>query len=273
MNVSILRLRLAGYCGSITDSLSCGSIDSNEEQKALQDAASSLQAVPILWYRKVREKKEKISPSTTSKKELDSNIESNLNSKEPQPQPPSPTSAIQEDDSLFKLQLRTGANAFTNTIFNDDKEKSEEQKEEIDDVQYYAGIEAVMSVCDTETGPALEIKAHGLQFSIFQDKYDILDEDPDLDLISSFLLEGIPKGQDFLERTIPLSMIDHASPGKFWDWKNMLNISSGNCDCAVKVYGGKSTYIFNIPYNITLQYYFLCFFLCYDVLCISFVNE
>lgn len=232
-SLSILRLRLSGYCVNITD-VTCGAITGgSDEEKTLQDAACSLQAVPILWYRKVREKKKKnddsSSPSITRKKDI-------VN-------PVSPTSTIQnEDDSdLFRLQFRSGPNMFSCPMFNDDKsDTGETGEDDTDDVQYYAGIEAVMSVCDTESGPALEIKSHGLQFSLFQDKYEILDHDPDLDVISSFLLEGTAvKGQDFLERTIPLSRIHHASPGQYWDWKNMINITSGNCSCAVKVYGSE----------------------------------
>eukprot|EP00551_Chaetoceros_affinis_P003703 CAMPEP_0203652140 /NCGR_PEP_ID=MMETSP0088-20131115/29374_1 /ASSEMBLY_ACC=CAM_ASM_001087 /TAXON_ID=426623 /ORGANISM="Chaetoceros affinis, Strain CCMP159" /LENGTH=214 /DNA_ID=CAMNT_0050511571 /DNA_START=44 /DNA_END=685 /DNA_ORIENTATION=+ len=143
----------------------------------------------------------------------------------------------EDEKNLFKLQPRTGAKVFASSLFNESDDENEKEGEA--DEEYYAGIEAVMSVCDTDEGPALEIKAHGLQFSIFQDRYHILDNDPKLDVLSTFFLEveGQTKGQDFLERTIPLGMIAHASPGGFWDWKNMINISSGNCDCAVKVYG------------------------------------
>ena len=231
MSVPILRLRLAGYCGTITDGLTCGAISDTEEQKTLQDAACSMQAVPILWYRKVRARK---SPPSTPKKSAIKVMKPGNQFVNGSPK----NVAAFKDDTLFKLQRKNSKlnGVFDTSLFTDDNEKAKEEEEE---ELYYAGIEAVMTVCDSDEGPALEIKAHGLNFSIFQNNYEILDIDSKYDVISSFLLEKNKVGQDFLERTIPLSVIQHASPGGHWDWKNMINMKSGNCDCAVKVYGGK----------------------------------
>ncbi len=253
MSVPILRLRLAGYCGIVTNGLTCGATSGEiGEKKALQDAACSLQAVPILWYRKVREKNRQIIIKQEKR------VKGLLRS--PTRSPTSVAGNQNQNDDLFKLQRRkTGLNHVTALFETADKngkgiEQIEEEVE--DDDLCYAGVEAVMSVRDSEDGPVLEIRAHGLQFSLFQNSYEIVDLDPKYDVISSFLLEGNKKGQDFLERTIPLNLISHASPGGYWDWKNMLNFTSGNCDCAVKVYSRKFS-IPRVPKDALLVYNYL----------------
>jgi hypothetical protein len=223
MSAPILRLRLAHYCGDFTESLTCGAIDGkNEEEKILQDAVSSLQSVPIVWYRKVKEKKE--SKTTNA---------SNASF--------SPITPPPEQKSRKQLKILKAAQTRSPTSTIQQDMNNIELAEDDSDESYYASIEAVMSICDTEKGPALEIKSSGVQCSIFQNKYDILDHNPEIDVISSLFTEGasILSRQDIIERTIPLSMIHHASPGQYWDWQNMINFSSGYCDCAVKLYSGK----------------------------------
>lgn len=43
--------------------------------------------------------------------------------------------------------------------------------------------------------------------------------------------------EKIIERTVPLSKIDHAAPGGKWDIMNMVNVASGTLNCGVKVYG------------------------------------
>lgn len=205
MSLPILRLRLAGRCGSLAEGLSCGTtcFSGTEEERANQHAACTLQSVPIKWHRKVKVKMQQKREQNTQiigsspQRELKKDEGGNENPKSPQ-------------SIIIPIE-----------------------KDEDTSTHFYTSIEAVMSVCDSESGPALEIKANGHQLYEFMQKYDIVDENADLDVISSF------NNQYFFERIIPLSMIDHAAPGKYYDFENILHSSRGVCDCAVKVYGRK----------------------------------
>ncbi len=207
MSLPILRLRLAGRCGSLAEGLSCGTacLSGTEEERANQHAACTLQSVPIIWHRKVKVKvQQKQEQNTDQMKASSSQCE--LKKEAENENPKSPQSVIPTSE-----------------------------KEEDTSTHFYTSIDAVMSVCDSESGPALEIKANENQMYLhnFMQKYDIVDENADFDVISSF------NNQYFFERIIPLSMIDHAAPGKYYDFENILHTSRGICDCAVKVYGRK----------------------------------
>jgi len=232
-SLPIFQLQLSGYCSSATDSLTCGAIQtSSEEDKVIQNAASTLKAVPILWYRKVR----KTTASSPHRKKNE------VKKVDAQGFGLSPTSTVQQNDDLFKVQRKLSFSyqmskveeKISKKMFEIDKEKEEDESNDDEEETMYAAIEGTMSVCDTDTGPALEIKTFGIQVSLFRSEYEILDYNPSYDVMSSFVLEG---GEDSIQRTIPLNMICNASPGGHWNWKNIMNLSGGNCNCSVKIYG------------------------------------
>lgn len=214
--LSILRLRLGDRCGSFAEGLTCSGTSSHETHDA--DAARRLQSVPILWYRKVREKK------------------NNINVEQQQMMVLSPHQWIK-----IKREIKTPESPQSIIEAVDNEAKKEEDGHGLSSEPFYIRIKAVLSVCDTQSGPALEIKASGLDLSQIMRKYDIIDEFPDYDVISSFTMNVMHSDNDqyFVERIIPLSMIDHTAPGKHYDFVNLIHSSGGICNCDVKVYGSE----------------------------------
>lgn len=106
----------------------------------------------------------------------------------------------------------------------------------------YAKFDAVLNVCDTDSGPAIEVRTTSFKkFSKQMEHFELADFDEKLDSILN--LSG---GEDsittntqhecFLERIIPLGTVGHAARGGKWELENMFQVGSGNFSCGIKVY-------------------------------------
>lgn len=131
------------------------------------------------------------------------------------------------------------------------------------DEETYVSFDAELSLCDTDGGPAIEIRtvpnkkcAHNLK------NFDLIDINTHMDTIATFTDAHSPRSVEsvsvltgvgaedscpVLERLVPLNLIDSAALGGKWDFQNMLTtIGSGsNLDCGIKVYSCK----FNVALN------------------------
>lgn len=101
------------------------------------------------------------------------------------------------------------------------------------DSEIYVKLEAVLSVCDTNSGPAIELRTTSKDFVGILEKHDLADINKKMDVITN--LSGSENSFPILERIIPLSMIECAALGGKWDLNNILNVG-GSFDCDVKVY-------------------------------------
>jgi len=106
------------------------------------------------------------------------------------------------------------------------------------DAETYIKLDAVLSVCDTESGPAIELRTVSKAYAEILVNYELRDVSTNLDVITNLpgndnSLASFP----ILERIIPLSMIDSAALGRKWDLANVFSAGSGDPDCDVKVFG------------------------------------
>lgn len=134
----------------------------------------------------------------------------------------------------------------------------------------YARFDAVLSICDTETGPSIEIRttSDAVQSLSLLETHDLVDFDEKMDLISNLhvgdrlddrhrvnddddIKYSTPKKDTpsagkyknaFIERVIPLERVDFAAPGGAFDWENVFHVGSGRLDCGVKVYSSAADY-------------------------------
>jgi len=110
-----------------------------------------------------------------------------------------------------------------------------------------------------DLGPAIEIRTvSNNKFAQTMKNFELVDMNTQLDTITSFTDDHSPNSVEsisvlkgvgaedscpFLERLVPLNLIDSAAVGRKWDLKNMITtctIGSGsNLDCEVKVYSCK----------------------------------
>jgi len=219
MSLPVLKLRVSGYC--------CAMI--NEDDKLIYHGASALQSLPITWYRKVtpkyRKKDEQVNPSHVLGEPSDC------------------------DNTLQKLSrpcLRKSPRSIVNVMMGGE-----------DDT--YVGIDAKLSISDTEKGPAMEVTSTDTkEIEEILEAYNIEDYDTALDTIGNVkTVDGIDiEEEDVIQRTILLGQVDCAAPGGTFDFGNMLRVGSGNFDCGIKVYssaddfqligGGKKVLLFDI---------------------------
>lgn len=136
--------------GAYLSSVTC---NTTEEEKELYDAALQFQNLPILWYRKVRPKP-------------------NVN-------------LINPGTGLVVMKRQK---SMVHEMVDDVKgllELSPQKSGEED--QMYIGMDAVLSLCDTDTGPAIEIHSTASAASRVMDKYDFADIVDEMDVVTSFI--------------------------------------------------------------------------------------
>ena len=201
MALPILRLRVSGYCSAMT----CGAADEGK----VSAAACSLQNLPISWYRRVKPK-----PTASTKVVAPTETDSNEN--------------LKESDS-FPLQVLKRQRSFFQ------KKSSSEDSVDSDD-ETYIKLDAVLSVCDTDLGPAIELRTTSKALARVLDRYDLTDVSKKMDTVLH--LSGHEISFPILERIIPLSMIDCAALGGTWELDNILNVG-GSVDCGIKVYSSE----------------------------------
>jgi len=210
-SVPILGLRAAGSCAV----MNCASTESD---KFTSQAACSLQNIRINWYRRaIRRRKASAgsidpaqmqkTPEIGSKSELDNN------------------------DLFSKPFNRNQISIFTA------RSSSEEDTSMDPDTETYIKLDAVMSVCDTESGPAIELRTMPKAYAEVLVKYELTDVSKNMDIRITDLPVNDHTSESFpiLERIIPLSIIENAALGGKWDWANVLS-GSGDLHCGVKVF-------------------------------------
>lgn len=286
MTLPVLRLRVSGYCSPIA----CTSTD---EEKLFARAASELQSVPIVWYRKVKPKAlTRLRVPDEDEAVVLADASTIIKGAYNKLQPPSPrgvadqTTAMSTNDDASKSQSQmssipqffqrqisffqngnTSASA-NNTSYQSDENSNTNSVDAIsrrnNQSEIYTRFEANLSLCDTESGPAIELRTTCNSKAVQQilKTHDLSDIDRNLDDImylydaneESTSKKGIgnenanaisdvdvSEQDTVIERIIPLEIIDNAAQGGTWDWSNMLNVNSGNFDCGIKVYSCKSS--------------------------------
>ena len=202
--------------------LSSVSCNTTDEERELYDAARAFQNLPVIWYRKVRPK-------------AHSNVDPNIN------------------DNVIVMKRQK---SMMHEMVDDVKDLLELSSPKGSDDETYVGINAVLTLCDTDSGPALEIQSTSLAASSVLSMYDIVDVSEDGDVLTSFIGRDDTE-EKAIERTIHLSNIDHAAPGGKWQISNMMNVRSGTLSCGIKVYGvaaenqmfgtGSKVLLFDVP--------------------------
>lgn len=199
MSLPILRLKVAGYCSPLT---SC----SPGNDAAMAHAACALQSLPVYWYRRVK-------PTNATRANV--------------------SNTKLEDESLLSPLplLKRKMSCFGRSISSLSSESNSVPDDEI-----YVKFDAVLSVCDTDSGPAIELRTISKTFAGMLEKYELADINEKMDEITHLpaSLNSFP----ILERIIPLSMIECAALGGKWDLENFLNVG-GTVDCGIKVYSCK----------------------------------
>jgi hypothetical protein len=256
MSLPVLRLRVAGFWSSVT---SCAS---SEEEKLYGQAACELQSIPIVWYRKV---KPKVNTKCSSAVDVVNSKSSAGTVEAPESRSPHQDTQDSNDSSIpffLKRQMTFLRNSTTATGTADGKSDSNTSginsngSSDAGSSETYARFDGVLSLCDTESGPAIELRSTSKDVQQILETHDFSDFDQKLDAIVSNLFQGKATGyaEDdvgadagkegafaAIERIIPLDIIDYAAQGGAWDWSNMLNVGSGQLDCGIKVYSCKST--------------------------------
>eukprot|EP00558_Chaetoceros_sp_UNC1202_P007151 CAMPEP_0197245374 /NCGR_PEP_ID=MMETSP1429-20130617/10179_1 /TAXON_ID=49237 /ORGANISM="Chaetoceros sp., Strain UNC1202" /LENGTH=229 /DNA_ID=CAMNT_0042705853 /DNA_START=50 /DNA_END=739 /DNA_ORIENTATION=+ len=200
----------------------------HEEEQLAQKATLSLQELPIKWYRKVRQ----ISTSASTT------------------EPPNGNEAEKEpNEEVEKPEQDTMDTSVTQDIFQQD------QNDEVSQIEAYIGIHAVLSIIDTDLGPAVEVRSTGNLSQEFFEKYEFIGMDHKLDFISTLFSEDVGK-EVFIKRIIPLDNLEYAAPGGKWKLENMFDVGSGYFHCGVKLYsrseqwtflgGGKKILMFDV---------------------------
>jgi hypothetical protein len=198
MALPILRLRVSGSCSAMT----CGAAGEGK----VSTAACLLQNLPISWYRRVKPK-----PTASIKIVASTETDSNEN--------------LKESDSS-QMQVSKCQRSFF--------QKKSSPKDGVDsDDEKYIKFDAVLSVCDTDLGPAIELRTTSKALAGTLERYDFTDVFKKMDTVLH--LSGNEISFPILERIIPLSMIDCAALGGTWELDNILNLG-GSVDCGIKVY-------------------------------------
>ena len=202
--------------------LSSISCETTDEERELYNAARAFQNLPVIWYRKVRPKNH-------------SSMEPNM------------------DKNIIVMKRQK---SMMHEMVDDVKGLLEFSPPKESDDDTYVGINAVLSVCDTDSGPALEIQSTYAAASSVLNIYDIVDVREDGDVLTSFIGENNSE-EKVIERTILLGDIDHAALGGKWQISNMINARSGTLSCGIKVYGtaaenqmfgtGRKVLLFDVP--------------------------
>jgi len=277
---------------------------STEEEEVVAKAASSLQNIPVMWFRKVKCKskqnhKNSSSPSVTSQQleQQDEQQQASTHREQIGTKEDCPTNADDDErttssfTSHLEQQLRafflepptksssptinqtppptrtrtslemTNHSSNSNHISNssivagvlsfvqqddhpDTGNGQEEEQEE--ETSTYAKFDAVLNVCDTDSGPAIELRTTSKKFSKHLDNFELVDFDEKLDTMVNLSGDGSSSGsrtnECFLERIIPLDMIGHAARGGKWELENMLQVGSGDFSCGIKVYSRANEY-------------------------------
>ena len=236
MTLPVLRLRVSGYCSPIA----CANTD---EEMQYGQAACALQSVPIVWYRKVMPK---LNVNINTKK--GSTISETKSDAQPFPHKDEKELVDKSIPLFLKRQMTFLQNISTTSpkISNSNKKTMETSPNDTNErSETYARFEGVLSLCDTESGPALELRSVSKATEQILETHHLSDFDDELDILSMALQRKEEKPVDenrmvaAMERIIPLDIIDYAARGGTWDWANMINVGRGTLDCGIKVYSCK----------------------------------
>ena len=209
-SVPILALRAAGSCAV----MKCASTESD---RSTSQAACSLQNIRINWYRRAIRRK----TSAGSTDPIQKNPETGSKSK----------SELDNNDLSPLFFFRSQMSQFI--------ARSSSSEDSMDpDTETYIKLDAVMSVCDTEFGPAIELRTVSQAYTEMLVKYELTDVSKNMDMITNLPVNDHTSPESFpiLERIIPLSMVENAALGGKWDWANILS-GNGDLHCGVKVFG------------------------------------
>jgi len=171
-------------------------------------AMSSVQLIPILWYRKVKAKT------------FSSGVENYFQEDNPDG---IPTGA----PYLTSNATASDLDEIVSSMFETDED------DEDNDYDYegsYQAIVAILSVINIESGLGLQVKSSDSnQTMLFLDQYEILDIDPEFDIAVTDAEHLV------LERVVPLNIIHSATRGGAWAWHNITQLGSGRGNRSVKV--------------------------------------
>ena len=187
-------------------------------------AACGLQNIKINWYRRAIRRKTPAGSTDPAQilktPEIGSKSKSELDNNDVSPLPffKSPTSQLIASSC-----------------------SSSEQDSVDQDTETYIKLDAVLSVCDTESGLALELRTVSKAYEEILVKYELIDVSKNMDTMITNLTPGNDNTSEsfpILERIIPLSMIHTAALGGKWDYANVLS-GSGDLYCGIKVFGSE----------------------------------
>ena len=231
-----------------------------DEENVFAQAADEIQSVPIVWHRKIQPKKITQCSSSSSSGEASSSCSSSsCNSYS------IGTKNVEVEQNYNEHSNRTSITGSPRSVVTALSAGSSSSQDKYS--TEYMRFDAVMSLCDTESGPALEIRtATSASRKILRtlETSDLADFDESMDVVSilkSSKSKSKSKPQSknananankrhvkfeededaVIERIIPLDVIECAAPGGagVFDWENIFNVGSGNLDCSVKVYSCK----------------------------------
>jgi hypothetical protein len=233
MSLPVLRLRVEGYCSPVKCAIS-------EEERIFGQAACQLQSIPIIWYRKVRPRGSNANTDGSKDPEV---AQGEVN------QSPTPKKEEQEADFSIPLFLKRQVTFLQSKTSPEANQKTNESTD--GGSETYVRLDGVLNLCDTESGPAIELRSNSKEVEHILKSHDLADYDEKIDVISdSFHSQEDdaktpgPENDDnkidvILERIIPLEMINIVEKGGTWDLGNILNVGSGRLDCGIKVYRSK----------------------------------
>lgn len=240
MSLPVLRLRVEGYCSPVKCAIS-------EEERIFGQAACQLQSIPIIWYRKVRPRGSNANADGDANSSKDPGVaQGELNQ--------SPTRQKEEQDTDFSIPLFLKRQV-TFLQSKTSPEANQKPNESTDGgSETYVRLDGVLNLCDTESGPAIELRSNSKEVEQILKSHDLADYYEKIDVMSdSFhgqeddVKTSGPDNDDnkidvILERIIPLEMINIVEKGGTWDLGNILNVGSGRLDCGIKVYRKAENY-------------------------------
>lgn len=234
---------------------------SSDEEEIVAKAASSLQNIPIIWFRKVRLKKSmnrRGVDSTANQHHRDCNKSFKKHAVNNEQgffvfsttrSTTNTTTSSSNASALLNKPSSNSTSAISSTVAAaaDGGQHHQQQQEEDtegegrDDTITYAKFDAILNVCDTDSGPAIELRTTSKNFSKeLEEHYSLADMDEKMDTILN--LSAGDSSKCFLERIIPLDMIGHAAHGGKWELDNILQVGSGDFHCGIKVYSPASDF-------------------------------
>ena len=237
MSLPVLRLRVEGYCSPVKCAIS-------EEERIFGQAACQLQSIPIVWYRKVRPRG---SDANAGGDEDSSKVPGVAQGAKNQL--PTPKKEEQDADFSIPLFLKRQVTFLQSKASPEANKKTNERTD--GGSETYVRLDGVLNLCDTESGPAIELRSNSKEVEQILESHELADYDEKIDVISdSFhapedgLKTSGPENDDkksdvILERIIPLELINIVEKGGTWDLGNILNVGSGRLDCGIKVYRSK----------------------------------